>query len=69
MVERERTNLVAAIAAGGIMPGLVEAVREREAWRASLEAERDALRSARRLQTSEIANVREQLFDLAGVSS
>lgn len=63
--ERERVHLGAAIAAGGLLPGLLEALREREARRANLEAERDAARGACRLQTSEIALVRGELLDVA----
>ncbi len=57
--------MVAAIAAGGLLPGLLKALREREARRANLEAGRDTACGACRLQTSEIALVRGELLDVA----
>jgi hypothetical protein len=65
-VERERVHLVAAIASGGLLRGLLEALRAREARRASLEAERDA--RAQRTQAADERNrARERgAFDLAG---
>jgi hypothetical protein len=65
-VSRERDRLVSAIATGGEMGGLLEALRTREARHRSLVAERDARRSQRHLKASETARVREELMTLAG---
>ncbi len=51
-VDRERTRLVSAIAAGGQLSGLVEALQPRERQRQGLEAQREAMRSARRSSQS-----------------
>ena len=52
-MEQERSRLVAAIAAGGQLDGLLQALQARETRRVALEARRDGMRvraaSARRL--------------------
>jgi site-specific DNA recombinase len=65
-VERERGRLVSAIAAGGALDGLLQALQAREARRQELEASRAALRAQRHVKASEVARVREQLIELAG---
>jgi site-specific DNA recombinase len=64
-VEKERDRLVTAIATGGQLEGLLEALRARESQRATLEAERTALRSATRLRASDVARVRGELHVIA----
>jgi site-specific DNA recombinase len=64
-VDRQRSRLVAAIAAGGQLPGLLDGLREREAAMVRLEADRAAIRSQRRLQASDTARVRNELNTLA----
>jgi hypothetical protein len=44
-VETERARLVAAIAAGGQLEGLLQALQAREARRVELEAHREQMRS------------------------
>ena len=48
-INAERNRLVSAIAAGGQLDGLLQALQARETRRATLEAERDRLRAERRL--------------------
>jgi hypothetical protein len=55
---QERARLIGAIAAGGQLAGLVEALREREQKEQGLEAERQAIRSERGLRASDVARVR-----------
>ncbi len=64
-VERERTRLVSAIASGGQLSGLIEALQERERQRQALEAQRTSMRAARRLRTSDTARIQSELGDLA----
>lgn len=54
-----------AIAAGGQLEGLLEALRARETQLTTLEAERVSLRSASRLKASDVHRVRDELMDLA----
>lgn len=61
--ERERTRLVSAIVAGGDLPGLVAALREREERRVSLEAERRAIASQR--PRHGVQRVRAEVLELA----
>ncbi|MBZ5560594.1 MAG: recombinase family protein [Acidobacteriia bacterium] len=63
--ERERAHLVAAIAAGGELPGLLDALSAREVRYGRLQADRDAVRAQRRLRASEAGNVRDELIALA----
>ncbi len=65
-VERERAHLVAAIAAGGELAGLVEALREREARRTALESDRRTIACQRRTQAVDTARTRGELIELAG---
>jgi DNA invertase Pin-like site-specific DNA recombinase len=65
IVEQERTRLVTAIATGGPLDGLLEALRARETTRATLETERETLRGERRLQASDVTAVRRELLTLA----
>ena len=65
-VERERSRLVAAIASGGSLDGLLGALQQREARRVRLQVEHAALRSRRRLQAGDVARVRLELQALAG---
>ncbi len=64
-VTRERDRLVAAIATGGELGGLLEALKVRDTRQQSLEAERDALRAQRPPKASETARVRDELLTLA----
>ena len=64
-VDRERTRLVSAITTGGDIPGLVEALRDREATRTALEAERQALVSQRPMQKKSVDRIRDELLALA----
>jgi hypothetical protein len=65
-VNRERDRLVASIAAGGELAGLLEALRTREEHRASLEVERRSIAARQRTQATDATRVREELTDLAG---
>ncbi len=65
-IEQERARLVTAIATGGELGGLLEALRTRDRRRADLEATRAAVRSQRRLQASDAHRVRDDLMTLAG---
>jgi site-specific DNA recombinase len=64
-VDDERDRLVAAIAAGGTLSGLVGALREREERRAALASQRAALVSQRRGQAADGARLRAGLRGLA----
>jgi hypothetical protein len=64
-VEQERTRLVTAIATGGQLEGLLEALRARESQRANLEAERKAVLSGNRLRASDVNRVRGELLTIA----
>jgi hypothetical protein len=65
--EQERARLVQAIASGvgGTLDELVQALGVREERRATLEAERTALRTVRRVQPSDVTKVRRELLALA----
>jgi site-specific DNA recombinase len=65
-VDQERSRLVVAIAAGGQLDGLLQALQARETRKRELEAIRERLRSERRLQVSDVARVRDELLTLAG---
>jgi hypothetical protein len=65
VVTRERDRLVAAIASGGSLDGLVGALRDREDRRSRLEAERAALRAQTRLRAADVAQARRELTALA----
>jgi site-specific DNA recombinase len=65
-IDRERARIVSAIATGGEMAGLVEALQERERRLLALQADRAAVAANRRLDTREIAQLRVQLVELAG---
>ncbi len=62
-VSREQARLVSAIAAGGDMPGLVSALRERETRRTALEMERQAIGTPRPRQNA--ARIRSELLEIA----
>ena len=64
-IERERARLVSAIAAGGDIPGLVDALKERETRRVSLEADRQVIAAQRPMQAASVARVRDELLELA----
>ena len=64
-ITRQRDRLVAAIAAGGQLPGLLDGLREREAMRLRLERDRTALRAQRGLRASDVDHVRNDLHRLA----
>jgi hypothetical protein len=64
-IGRERDRLIRAIAQGGEMGGLLEALRAREDRLQDLEAQRKALRSQRHLKASEAARVRGELIEIA----
>jgi hypothetical protein len=64
-VEQERARLVTAIATGGQLEGLLEALRGREHQRATFEAERAAVCSATGLKAKDVGRVREELLTLA----
>ena len=64
-VEQERSRLVAAIAAGGNLDALVQALQVREARRRELEAQREQMRCQRRLRASDTARVHQELMALA----
>ena len=63
-VERERGRLIAAIADGGPLSGLLEALREREALAARLTSERQAI-AAQRLSVRDAAGIHDELTALA----
>jgi DNA invertase Pin-like site-specific DNA recombinase len=64
-VEQERARLVDAIAAGGQLDGLLSALQTREAMRTRLEADYQALRTARNVEASEAGRIRGELIELA----
>jgi len=64
-VESERTRLVTAIAIGGDLGGLLEALRTREHRRERLLAERASIASQAPLQAADAARVRGELTTLA----
>lgn len=64
-LERERSRLVAAIAAGGDIPGLVSALRERETRLAALDVESQALAAHRPMLTMSRDRVRAEIVALA----
>lgn len=64
-VERERARLISAIAAGGQLSGLIEALQARERQLQGLDAERTSMRSARRLRTFDTARIQGELLELA----
>ena len=64
-IEQERARLATAIATGGELGGLLDALRARDRRRDELEARRSALRSQRRLQASDTARLRDELMTLA----
>jgi site-specific DNA recombinase len=64
-VVQERARLVTAIATGGPLEGLLEALRARERQRATLEAERNAVLSGNRLQAKDVNRVRDELLTIA----
>ena len=64
-VDRERERLVAAIAAGGALDGLVAALQAREATGGTLEAKRDAMRAERRLGAVDANRMRDEPLELA----
>jgi ssDNA-binding Zn-finger/Zn-ribbon topoisomerase 1 len=64
-VDQERARLATAIATGGEMEGLLEALRSRERLKSALESDRQAMRAERRLEASEARQVRADLQGLA----
>ena len=64
-MEQERSRLVAAIAAGGQLDGLLKALKARETRRVALEAQRADMHTDRRLRASDADRVREELLTLA----
>jgi site-specific DNA recombinase len=64
-IDDERTRLVAAIAAGGELEGLMMALRERERLRTALQADRRAAGAERRLEAPDAASLRSELLTLA----
>ena len=65
-VEHERQRLMKAIAAGRTVTGLLEALQALDTRKATLETERVAVGSQRRLRPSDAARVRHELLVLAG---
>jgi DNA invertase Pin-like site-specific DNA recombinase len=65
-VEQERNRLVTAIATGGELGGLLEALRTRDRRREGLEAQRAAIGARGRLRASDVNRVRDELMTLAG---
>jgi hypothetical protein len=63
-IDTERKRLSNAIATGGQLEGLLEALGGREKKRADLEAERASLRSASRLKASDVNRVRDELLTM-----
>jgi hypothetical protein len=64
-VDEERSRVVAAIATGGHLEGLVAALQAREAKRAALESQRQQLGAERRLRACDVDRVRNDLLTLA----
>ena len=65
IIERERVCLANAIAAGGELDGLLDALRTRDQRRARLEAQRAMLFAQAPLQAADAGRVRRELTDLA----
>jgi hypothetical protein len=66
IVDQERGRLVTAIATGGELGGLLEALRTRDRRREELDAARVAVRSQQSMQASDVSRVRDELMTLAG---
>ncbi len=64
-VDQERARLVEAIAAGGQLDGLLEALKARDARRRELEGQRELLRTEHVVTSSDVARVRAELLALA----
>ena len=64
-VGRERDRLVSAIAQGGELAGLLDALRTRESQRAELESRRRAIVSERHSQAADGARIRREVAALA----
>lgn len=64
--DKERQHLVAAIAAGGQLAGLLDALQGREATLTALDAKRKAIASQTRLRKADAGRVRAGLHALAG---
>ena len=64
-VEQERARLVAAIAAGGMLDGLLSALQARERQLEGLRADLHDRRSQRRPGRSDVANVRAEAMTIA----
>lgn len=64
-VDAERRRLAGAIASGGNLDALLQALREREASVTSLTAQRQALASERRLSATDLMGVHAELLRLA----
>jgi len=64
-INQERERLITAIATGGQLDGLLEALRTRDQRRIDLEADRDHVRATRRVGPSDVGRVRDELGELA----
>jgi site-specific DNA recombinase len=64
-VNRQRTNLAAAIAAGGELPSLLDGLRAHERRRMELDAEREAIAARRPVAAAERGTVRDELLELS----
>jgi site-specific DNA recombinase len=64
-IDQERGRLATAIATGGDLDGLLDALRTRERLKATLEADRQAMRAERRLGASDARQMRSDLQSLA----
>jgi len=64
-LDQQRKNLANAIAAGGELSGLLDALKVRDRQRQDLERHRASVRSQQRLRTGDIARVREQVMTIA----
>jgi site-specific DNA recombinase len=64
-VERERARLVAAVAAGGELSGLLDALQERERRRTYLQSERESIATQRRAGAVHVSDLRGELTELA----
>jgi hypothetical protein len=65
-IDTERKQLANAIATGGQLETLLEALRAREKQFATCESDRAALRSATVLRASDVDRVRDELLTIAG---
>jgi hypothetical protein len=65
-LDQERARPVNAIATGGELAGLLDALRTRDRRRAELDAARMAVRSQHRMQAKDTSRVRDELMTLAG---